>query len=308
MSGYDDSAIGSFDFHHSMLADSERTETFLRAILATVKPGDVVVDIGCGTGVLSLFAVMAGARTVYAIEREPIIEVASEIAEANGLGDRVRFISGSSTDIELPERVDVVISETVGNIGFDEGILPLAADARRRFAKPDARFIPQRVDVHASLVEVPHDIEIVERWSRPLFALDFSALRRLAVNNVMWADLSPVSLVSDRLAVLGSDIGGGGELGGTVDFTVRRQATVHGLGVWFSSVLAEGIVISNQPPNAVPSWEHGLMPLSKPISCAAGDVVTASIRATADGTRWEWVVRGQSMSTERGKLIQDVSD
>ncbi|MGI9584075.1 MAG: 50S ribosomal protein L11 methyltransferase, partial [Acidimicrobiia bacterium] len=114
MSGYDDSAISSFDFHHSMLADSARTQSFLKAILSTVKPGDVVVDIGAGTGVLSMFAVMAGARMVYAIEREPIIGVAMEVAEANGLSDRIRFIHGSSDEVVLPEKADVVVSETIG--------------------------------------------------------------------------------------------------------------------------------------------------------------------------------------------------
>ena len=80
MSGYDGCAVDTFDFHHSMLAHEVRTSCFLRAIMETVKAGDVVVDIGAGTGVLSLFGVMAGASRVYSIEREPIIEVARKIA------------------------------------------------------------------------------------------------------------------------------------------------------------------------------------------------------------------------------------
>ena len=104
MSGYDGLAISSFDFHHSMLADELRTTSFLSAIKSSVKPGDVVVDIGTGTGVLSVFAAKAGASRVYAIEREPIIEVARDIASRNGLSDIITFIEGSSLDIEVPER------------------------------------------------------------------------------------------------------------------------------------------------------------------------------------------------------------
>ena len=107
-----------FDFHHSMLVDEVRTSSFLRAILTTVKAG-----IGSGTGVLSLFAVMAGASRVYSIEREQIIEIAREIASQNGVSDSIVFIEGSPLEVEIPERADVLITETIGNVGFDEGII-----------------------------------------------------------------------------------------------------------------------------------------------------------------------------------------
>ena len=93
LSGYDGYVMDAFDFHHAMLVDEARTSSLQRAILATVKPGDVVVDIGPGTGALSLFGVMAGASRVYSIEREQIIEIPERaealITETNwGLPDR----------------------------------------------------------------------------------------------------------------------------------------------------------------------------------------------------------------------------
>ena len=127
-----------------MLADEVRTSSFMQAILATVNAGDVVVDIGSGTGVLSLFAVRAGASRVYAIEREPVIDIAREIATHNEMLDSIVFIEGSSRDVEIPERADVLITETIGNIGFDEGIISWVADAKKRFLKPDAAILPRR--------------------------------------------------------------------------------------------------------------------------------------------------------------------
>lgn len=166
MGGYDGSAVDAFDFHHSMLADEVRTSSFLRAILATVERGDVVVDIGSGTGVLSLFAAMAGASRVYSIEREPIIEIAREIASRNGFSESIVFVEGSSPNVEIPERVDVLITETIGNMGFDEGISTWVADAKERFLKPDATIVPRQVDAVASLVSVPRDYAIIEKGGR----------------------------------------------------------------------------------------------------------------------------------------------
>ena len=97
---FDDTASIALDFHHSMLSDGNRTNAFLNAILRTVSAGDVVVDIGCGTGVLSLFACLAGARKVFAIEQGPVLDVAREIAEANGYADRIEFLAGWSTEVE----------------------------------------------------------------------------------------------------------------------------------------------------------------------------------------------------------------
>jgi predicted RNA methylase len=92
-----------------MLRDAIRTDAFRRAIEEVVRPGNTVLDAGCGTGILSFFAARAGAGHVYAIERTPIISVARRIADANGLRN-VTFLCGQPEDVQLPSNVDVLIS------------------------------------------------------------------------------------------------------------------------------------------------------------------------------------------------------
>jgi predicted RNA methylase len=303
VSGYDHTVAASFDFHNSMLADDQRTQSFLRAILATVRPGDVVVDIGTGTGVLSLFAVMAGARMVYAIEQEPIVEVAREVARANGLDDKIRFISGPSRGIELPEVADVLLTETIGNVGFDEGVVAWAADADRRFLRQGARCVPRQVSLHAALVEAPYEYAQIDRWSRPLATLDFSPFRRVGSNNIHWTDLSPVSLISDSAELFGRRLPCREEaLEGGARLAVTRDADVHGLGVWFTAELAPGIRISNQPPGDVPSWEQGFFPIDRPLRLSKGESTEVMVRVTRGGADWVWTVGSCEMSTTLGRL------
>lgn len=304
MSGYDGSAMDAFDFHHSMLADEVRTSSFLRAITEVVKPGDVVVDIGSGTGVLSLFAAMAGASSVYSIEREPVIEIAREIASRNGLSETITFIAGSSLEVDIPERANVLITETIGNVGFDEGISTWVADARRRFLKQDALVVPGCVDAVASLICVPTDFMAIDKWSRPLQTLDFTPLTRIVRNNLLWTDLSPAAIVSEPAVVFGTDFSSEPEpLAGSVSVEAIKDAVVHGIGIWFRSSLTPNIQITNAPPNTVPSWEQGFLPLDEPIEVAAGDQIRFEVASSESGAEWTWRVgSGRTHCTSDGQL------
>ena len=152
------------DYHLSMLHDTARMDAFRRAIDASVQPGDVVVDIGCGSGVLSFMACEAGARKVYAIEGGPVIEVARELAIDNGFADRIEFLGGWSIEVGIPEPADVLISETIGNAGLDEGIVAWTFDARQRLLRPGAVLLPQRLRVWVAAAESFDEHAVVSDW------------------------------------------------------------------------------------------------------------------------------------------------
>src|ERR1700676_2621549 len=131
----------------SLLLDKARCDAYRDALHRTVRPGDVVVDLGAGTGLLSFFALQAGARHVYAIEMSDIADAAAELVEANGFKDRVTLIRKNSKKVRLPERCDVLVTETLSAFCFDaENVIEFVADARERFLKPDARIIPESAD------------------------------------------------------------------------------------------------------------------------------------------------------------------
>ncbi|MEI2650901.1 MAG: 50S ribosomal protein L11 methyltransferase [Microthrixaceae bacterium] len=238
------------DYHLSMLHDVARMDSFRRAINATVQPGDVVVDIGCGTGVLSFMACEAGAGKVYAIEGGPVIDVARELAVANGFADRIEFLSGWSIDVGLPEQADVLISETIGNAGLDEGIVAWTCDARKRLLRPGAALLPQRLRVWVAAAESFDDYVLVSDWQSPLLPYDYTAAHRRAARTLWFVDLTPNHLLGqpelaadvDLTTAPNETIASAGEV------QVDRDGTLHGLACWFDSLLCTGVTVDNHPP------------------------------------------------------------
>ena len=117
--------------HGWMVADGARTNAYARAIAKTVRPGDVVLDIGAGTGLFAILACRSGARRVYAVERDDIIEVARQNAAANGCAESIEFLHASSTEISLPECANVIVSDLRGALPFYEHHLVAQVKAAR---------------------------------------------------------------------------------------------------------------------------------------------------------------------------------
>ena len=302
---YEDSAPDLFDFHHSMLVDDVRTQAYLRALLRAVKPGDTVLDIGCGTGVLTLFACLAGAARVYAIEHGPIIEVARNIVERNGFGERVDFRNDWSTKVEVTQPANVLVTETVGNMGFEEGILRWVADARERLLTADALVIPGSVSLMAAPVDVPRDYEDIDRWSRPYYTMDFSRMWSIAVNNVLWVDLSPVALLAEAVALTTVSLEGPAstDVSGAATVTAHKDGVVHGIGCWFLSELVPGVTLSNAPPIRTPSWSHAFLPLETPLQVRAGDPIAVEVASSQGSSQWDWAVT----AGEGGRVAQSTA-
>ncbi len=278
------------DYHLSMLHDVARMDAFRRAIDATVQPGDVVVDIGCGSGVLSFMACEAGAAKVYAIEGGPIIEVARELAVDNGFADRIEFLAGWSLEVGLPERADVLISETIGNAGFDEGIVAWTFDARRRLLRPGAALLPQRLRLWVAAVETFDDHVLVSDWRSPSLPYDYTAAFERAAATLWFAELGPQHLMGqpelvadvDLRTAVDDTIVGAGQL------QIDRPGVLHGLACWFDSLLCPGVTVDNMPPRTESSWSHGFLPLSEAREVAAGDRFAWQVSVSADGEHWTW--------------------
>jgi 2-polyprenyl-3-methyl-5-hydroxy-6-metoxy-1,4-benzoquinol methylase len=177
--------------HVDMLNDRTRTSSYLESIRRNVQAGDVVLDIGTGTGIYAMAAARAGARHVYAIEAGPIARAARALFEANGLADRITLLRGWSTKLSLPERADVLISEVIGNEPLAEGVVGVTRDALDRLLKPDARLVPSRIRIYGLPVSIPNrelgkltfSEETLRNW-KSWYGINFDPLVRATRNSV----------------------------------------------------------------------------------------------------------------------------
>jgi type I protein arginine methyltransferase len=296
----------SINDYGGMILDRGRTEAYAQAIRARVNPGATVLDLGCGLGILTLFACQAGARKVYAIEPDGVIEIAREAAAANGYADRVEFIQGLSTEASLPEKVDVVVSEIHGVLPPYRGSITSIIDARDRFLKPSGFMIPARETISVTIVNASalHE-RILAPWGHS-WGLNYEAARKRAVNGwVRRQFVSDAMLVEPKVwATLDYARLKSPSIRAGAAWTISQPSQAHGLGLWFDSVTAPACGFSNSPSSGEEHiFGQAFFPWPEACHLEPGDEVSVEIRADEVGEDYVW-----SWSTEirTGDLRQPV--
>ena len=281
-------------FHVTMLDDRDRTSRFIEAIESTVREGDVVVDLGTGTGVLAMAAARAGAGHVYAIEAGEIAGAAEVLIKANGFADRITVVRGWSTQVTLPERADVLISETIGAQPFGERVLEITGDAFKRHLNPGAVMVPAKLRVFGLPVPRPEreigestfTPELVAKWAE-WYGLDFSTLPQPVEEPVTFLNmldnevrdlgaLAPpalfgeIDLAADRDLVFDAS-------GSTV---VSEEGVVGGIAIYFELDLAGDTQLSNDPAKAggTNHWANPVAILPAPVPVVVGDELEITYR------------------------------
>lgn len=277
----------------SMIADAIRLPAYRRALEQAVRPGDIVADLGTGTGVMALLACRAGAGHVYAIEPNAAIEAAREVAAANGLADRITFLPGLSTALTPPQRCQVIVSDLRGCVPLYERHIPVLADARARWLAPGGRLIPRRDFVHAALVE---NAAVYDDYSEPWqrlgrdLGLDLGAVRRRTVNTLgkcrlarehllgparPWAELDYRTITDPHVA-------------GRLALPVARPGIAHGFALWFDAELGDGIGYSNAPGEPELVYGQYFFPFEEPLPVRDGGTVTVDLAARLVGGDYVW--------------------
>jgi len=255
--------------HIRMLNDRQRMRAYQHAIFRNVSTQDVVLDIGTGTGVLAVMAAQAGAKHIYAIEQSNLAMQARKLFAKNSLAEKITLIEGRSTNIELPERADIMISEIIGNDPLQENILPIFRDAVKRLLKPHAQLIPARLKIYGVTISVPQETyqkHVFTRtkaaeWQRH-YGIDFSSLVTAAqqqshhflqntCNAKAWPRLSRPWLLSE----LDLANWNGNDISSQNTVTITQPGLFNGILIYFELDLDTGITLSTHP-NKVAATNH----------------------------------------------------
>lgn len=264
--------------HEPMLRDEVRCQAFRQALIEVVTPDSVVLDIGAGTGILSLFAAQAGAQSVYAVERTEVAQFAAQLVADNGYSDRVHVYHGDVEDLELPEKVDVIVSEWLGGYGVDENLLPIVIQARDRWLKPGGFMIPGTVTSWIAPAYDTYLDEDVDFWTSRPYGLNLSAVARdlwsrtesgchhvtdshlPCQGQMMWAIDAHTCTLDQANETYETEL----------EFISTRNGAINVLASWFETLSAKNVVLSNGPSHSDTHWGRTVFPLGKTIPIRPG--------------------------------------
>ncbi len=271
-------------WHIPMINDDERNTAYDEALKRSVRPGDLVLEIGTGSGIVSMMAARAGAGKVVTCEVLPVMaDMARDIIAANGYGDRISVINKKSTQLvvgaDLPEKADLFVSELL-NVGMlAPNMLPIIRHARENLVKPEGRIVPERATVHGVLLECEHlarinpvreiagfDMSLMDRFRSPSYAvIDFAA--------------DPYRRLSDRFVALDFDF--------RIDMkemdshrlvvTATEAGLCHGVAFWFDLHMFEDVIYRSDSHARTNHWKQAAHFFKAPVAVKPGDRLTLAV-------------------------------
>ncbi len=258
-----------------MVLDNTRTKAFITALTQAINENTVVLEIGTGAGFFALLACKLGAKKVYAIEPDIAMEVGKQCVKNNPGSERIVWLSGLSTDIELPEKADIVLGDLHGTLPFYNFNLLSMRDAVARHLKPGGIIMPMRDVLRAAPIQSPDDYQSVEKaWNKDVHGVDLSAGRKF-LQNTWWrrpvnTDTTMLSAPQnfgtiDYLHNLSSN------LEGECDWFIQTDGVVHGLAVWFDSEVGPDAGFSNAPNLPGLVYGNAFFPLEQAIHVLQGE-------------------------------------
>lgn len=293
----------SLDQFAAMFADKIRMDAYSAAIARSVRPNDAVVDLGCGPGIFALLACKAGARRVYAIDLNGVVDFGRQLAAANGYSEQILFMRGDSRQIHLPERVNVIVSDVRGALPLYSDAIDTLEDARNRFLVEGGCLLPSRDTLYAAVVELPTAYEDLSRAWKAVPPLDLSQGLPLVLNTIYRHHLKPQQVISEARPWHVLDYMACAKIPAQnrIELPITRTAIGHGIGIWFQAQLTEDIGYSTEPRLAGTVYGNIFLPWLEPISFHEGEICSVDLRAHFVGNDyvWQWETNLAANSARR---------
>jgi SAM-dependent methyltransferase len=297
--------FGHFVEQEKMLADRRRMDFYHAAVTRHIQPGDTVIDLGTGTGILAAFAARRGAAKTYAIDHSAILKHARTLAAHNGI-ENVEFVPTHSTAFTVNEPVDVILHEQMGDCLFDEEMIANVSDLRDRILKPGGLILPSRFEFYCEPVKLKNDRHVPFLWELNVHGFDYSCLERnrpqdpdyyrLRAGDFGMAEhflgepepVLEIDLQTVREAEMPKEL--------RFTRTVVNAGRMDGYAVYFRARVDDDLCLSTDPldPDRAPHWGFRVLRTACE-EFGAGDVIEVTLKldrwADVDSWRWSHVKR-----------------
>uniref|UniRef100_A0AAR2KEL1 Protein arginine N-methyltransferase 3 n=1 Tax=Pygocentrus nattereri TaxID=42514 RepID=A0AAR2KEL1_PYGNA len=282
------SSYGHYGIHEEMLKDKVRTESYRDFICGNpdVFKDKVVLDVGCGTGILSMFAARAGARKVIAVDQSEIIYQAMDIVRSNQLENTITLIKGRIEDVNLPvEKVDIIISEWMGYFLLFESMLDSVIFARDMYLAEGGSVYPNSCNISLAAVgDTEKHCDRIAFWD-DVYGFKMECMKKAVVPEAVVEVLKPETVISEPAVIQTLDCNAvtTSELEFTADFTLKMTASTHCTAVvgyfdiFFDRGSANKVMFSTSPHCTKTHWKQTVFLLENPIPVQSGDELPGRI-------------------------------
>lgn len=290
LSKSDQHYFGSYDhfsIHEEMLKDETRTISYRNAIYQNrhLFKDKIVLDVGCGTGILSMFAARSGAKHVIGVDMSNIIEMAQKIVEVNGFADKITLLHGKMEEVTLPfPKVDIIISEWMGYFLLYESMLDSVLWARDKYLVEGGLLFPDKATIYAGLIEdAEYKEEKIGFW-KEVYGFDYSPFEAIAMAEPLVDTVELRSVITDPALVYNLDLYTitvqDLAFAKSFELVARRNDTAHALVVWFDiefSKCHKPVRFSTGPHARYTHWKQTVFYLPDELLVDANDKVSMSL-------------------------------
>jgi protein arginine N-methyltransferase 1 len=260
--------------HQVMLGDRIRLDAYDKALSEVVTPGAVVADVGAGTLALTALALRHGAGHVYAVEADPqLAAIAERIVEASGWSDRVTVVEGDARVVRLPQKVDVIVAELMGNLGPEEDMSRLLQVFARRQLRPGGVIVPQRLVTEFAPIQL--DDEGWGVWRDGFLDMRLDVVQEYVENAAQLHFFTqPPTVLGEPVAFVRPDR--------ALRLTIDRPGCLHAVAGYFVATLVPGVTLTNFPSYPGCNWAVWVWPVRHTV-VDPGDAIGVRVRLPAHG-------------------------
>lgn len=286
------SSYDHFGIHEEMLKDTSRTLSYRSAMYKNrhLFKDKIVLDVGCGTGILSMFAANAGAKHVYAVDMSNIIDKAKEIIEINGFSDKITLMQGKLEDIELPvKQVDIIVSEWMGYFLLYESMLDTVLYARDKYLVEGGLILPDKCSMHiAGIEDGEYKDEKINYWN-DVYGFDYSPFINIAMVEPLVDTVDNNLLITSSHKFFEFDINTVTKegLSFSKEFELKplTNELCHAYIVWFDCDFPgdEKVVLQTGPMARYTHWKQTVFYMDQVLDVKKDDTIKGTISSRPNG-------------------------